>query len=577
VNGGAPPARFQSLVSYSDTLNAVIVFGGIEESGGQSLNDVWKFDLASLTWTDISAATGPKPVARFSLNGGVNGNSLVIFGGEDDDKNLYNDVWVFDLVSSTWSELVPLTSVIPEPRYGAAGGLVVLSGEAFLLVSHGFDRKNRYDNSFAISITGRTWIDITPTIGTIPTPRCLVAGAVYDGGRGIVYLGMFGGCGSGGYGPCPSNQMWSLTIDNLGIPGATIQSAWDQAPDCLRARNYGAMAGDPSYGGGTFFVYGGSGGPLVSQDAGGQLNSINRTSNKWNQYVAGVDNNQVFGQPSGNKQSAAVAVQSLSGGTLFLLLGGTNELYQFNYGSATAGLPSSEGCHSDPIPSWRTAHGVLMGVSWGFLLPIGVFIARFGRIKNPLWFKIHRAVQVTGLLLAIAGFVIAFLMVATGHLLAVPHSFIGLIVMALGIQQPINAFFRPHVEKGHEKKKSRIYWEYWHKYSGRVALVLGLINPFWGIIYLAGASKSSETVKSAGFVVYAVWVGIYVFAFIFLTAKGLPYTANGPSPLAQWVHKNLCCCLSAWDDSFQARKVGTAQPGDVEMSTATEGNSLHQS
>jgi hypothetical protein len=43
------------------------------------------------------------------------------------------------------------------------------------------------------------------------------------------------------------------------------------------------------------------------------------------------------------------------------------------------------------------AHGALMVLSWGFLLPAGAVLARFFKHREPLWFHLHRSVQVVGL------------------------------------------------------------------------------------------------------------------------------------------------------------------------------------
>lgn len=45
-----------------------------------------------------------------------------------------------------------------------------------------------------------------------------------------------------------------------------------------------------------------------------------------------------------------------------------------------------------------------MAVSWGIMLPVGVFLPRFFKRFNPMWFKIHRALQTVGLIVAIVGF-----------------------------------------------------------------------------------------------------------------------------------------------------------------------------
>jgi hypothetical protein len=56
----------------------------------------------------------------------------------------------------------------------------------------------------------------------------------------------------------------------------------------------------------------------------------------------------------------------------------------------------------------KWAHGWLMGLAWGFFLPLGVVIARFMKgTRPPLWFHLHRICQITGIVLTIAGFGLA--------------------------------------------------------------------------------------------------------------------------------------------------------------------------
>ena len=126
------------------------------------------------------------------------------------------------------------------------------------------------------------------------------------------------------------------------------------------------------------------------------------------------------------------------------------------------------------------AHGSLMLVSWGFLLPCGIISAHFLRHRGPIWFKLHRAIQVTGLTLAIVGWSIALARLDVffpGSIFpAVIHGAVGILIMCLGIMQPINAYFRPHIMEGdsEEKKTRRRRWEYLHKGSGYTALFLSL-------------------------------------------------------------------------------------------------------
>ncbi|XP_031558496.1 cytochrome b561 and DOMON domain-containing protein At3g07570-like [Actinia tenebrosa] len=125
-------------------------------------------------------------------------------------------------------------------------------------------------------------------------------------------------------------------------------------------------------------------------------------------------------------------------------------------------------------------HGIFMFIGWGVLLQLGAFLARYYRHKDPWWFKMHRALQVVGLLFTIAGLACGIVSVPFGHL-KFAHSIIGLVVMIVGLLQPLNALFRPHKFPDGSRTIKRIIWEWYHKLAGRAALILALINISLGV------------------------------------------------------------------------------------------------
>ena len=133
-----------------------------------------------------------------------------------------------------------------------------------------------------------------------------------------------------------------------------------------------------------------------------------------------------------------------------------------------------------------------MLISWGFLLPLGVSIAKFMRHRDPLWFRLHRGIQITGTALAIAGFLIAitqFSVFEPGYFArAKIHGFMGLFVMTLGIWQPINAYFRPHKDKTGVVSRERQRWEMLHKGSGYAAIFVALPTIVLGTTLVGGSS-----------------------------------------------------------------------------------------
>jgi hypothetical protein len=178
----------------------------------------------------------------------------------------------------------------------------------------------------------------------------------------------------------------------------------------------------------------------------------------------------------------------------------------------------------------RLFHGIMMGISWGFMLPIGATVARFGHHwPNGLWFKIHRPLQMTGIFFALGGFVAAFFVNEVGKFSAPVHPFLGALVMLLGLSQPINAYFRPHKEEDKPVPKKRVRWEYLHKYTGRIAVFGGLMNPFWGLSFMRA--------HAAIVIIYSLWVAFLVGLYIWLTISGKPESSPFATKINQW----LCC------------------------------------
>jgi hypothetical protein len=134
------------------------------------------------------------------------------------------------------------------------------------------------------------------------------------------------------------------------------------------------------------------------------------------------------------------------------------------------------------------AHGVVMFLAWGLLAPAGVLVARFTKHVQPadgpsaFWFTTHRIVQVTSMVLSVVGLVLAIVMVAPGPHFAEAHHIIGVVVVALGLLQPVNACCRPAKMPGKKRQSlGRTAWEWLHKGSGYAALLLAVVTVFLGL------------------------------------------------------------------------------------------------
>lgn len=104
-NGGgvAPMGRIYSIAAFDPDTYSMLVFGG-QNSSLQMLNDLWRFDLTSHTWTLLDDGSGFAPSARYRHSGGVlsAGRKFCIFGGSDGSEP-FGDTWQWDLVNGGWT------------------------------------------------------------------------------------------------------------------------------------------------------------------------------------------------------------------------------------------------------------------------------------------------------------------------------------------------------------------------------------------------------------------------------------------------------------------------------------------
>ena len=134
--GTAPTARGFSTMAYDPVREALIVFGGLTTSSVR-LNDTWQ--LKNNVWTRLQAngASGaPEARSQGMLGYSETSGQLVLFGGYGDSCascTKLNDTWVLDPTASSWTAKNPANK--PPGRYGAGmafdrgvDGLVLFGG-----------------------------------------------------------------------------------------------------------------------------------------------------------------------------------------------------------------------------------------------------------------------------------------------------------------------------------------------------------------------------------------------------------------------------------------------------------------
>src|SRR6185436_12556427 len=113
--GTPPAARGGHIMVHDPVRDRMLVFGGVEDDS-DLFDDVWALNLAGPSWTKINPQ-GQDPPAREWTAGVYDpvGDRIVLFGGFDGTP--LGDVWALSLAGTpTWSQLTP-TGGPPAPRY----------------------------------------------------------------------------------------------------------------------------------------------------------------------------------------------------------------------------------------------------------------------------------------------------------------------------------------------------------------------------------------------------------------------------------------------------------------------------
>ena len=139
ASGTPPEPRRGHSSVYAPTYNEMIVFGG-QNANGQMLNDVWVLGLSGAPgwWKLNPTGTPPAPRKGHSAVYDVGNNRMIVFGGETDSSAFPSDIWILTNAdgSSGTPAWEPFASITPVAgRSGHAVGYNPVSNR--MVMSHG--------------------------------------------------------------------------------------------------------------------------------------------------------------------------------------------------------------------------------------------------------------------------------------------------------------------------------------------------------------------------------------------------------------------------------------------------------
>ena len=190
----SPPGRSRYSMVYDSTSDKFIVFGGLISGSRDFFGDTWVYDLAADTWTQMSPSTSPSARNGHSMVYDSNSDRVILFGGNNYSM-VFDDTWTYSYTADTWTQMSPENA--PSKRWYTS--MVYDSTSKMTILFGGYDGTSEFNDTWVYNLTTDTWTQMNPV--NAPTERQL-APMVYDSNYHKVIL--FGGTSY----PISLNDTW---------------------------------------------------------------------------------------------------------------------------------------------------------------------------------------------------------------------------------------------------------------------------------------------------------------------------------------------------------------------------------
>ena len=154
-----PPARFGQRMVYDPVNERVLLFGGaVWDNRYTFFDDLWSYDPATNTWTEVEYGTGPSGRFNHMMVYVHDRHQLFLFGGWS-ARDRIGDTWTYDIEANEWTQLHPQDS--PHPRSDAAIAYDEANGVIVLFDGYCRDDRGRQD-TWVYDFDEGNWIQMDP-------------------------------------------------------------------------------------------------------------------------------------------------------------------------------------------------------------------------------------------------------------------------------------------------------------------------------------------------------------------------------------------------------------------------------
>jgi hypothetical protein len=185
--------------------------------------------------------------------------------------------------------------------------------------------------------------------------------------------------------------------------------------------------------------------------------------------------------------------------------------------SGSSGGSEAIGTTPQKLQSIRTAHCIIMSLTFLVLLPVGALLMR--TFTFPSLAYVHAAAQLFSLTLALAGFALGVWYIRTTKqaFKDQPHYILGTTVIAMLLLQPVFGFIHHGLYRQYERKTVATYIHVWY---GRLIFILALANGALGLKLGKSMRGGMEAATIAYSVVAAIVGTLYISVLLLAWRRG---------------------------------------------------------
>lgn len=131
----------------------MVVYGGFVK--GSRTSDIYRYYFKENKWELVQPVGGVSPPKRAGHSAILFGDSMIIFGGKDEDNTKLNDLWEFNFASDQWEQID--VEYAPLPRSGHSASLY----KDFMLIYGGIHEVTKeLDDMHVFDFKNKRWIEM---------------------------------------------------------------------------------------------------------------------------------------------------------------------------------------------------------------------------------------------------------------------------------------------------------------------------------------------------------------------------------------------------------------------------------